>query len=73
MKYISRRYSYEMWGGMRIIFEQAFLLLLMINVVCKCNIASIVYLALVIDYLIRKSKSKAIVYMVYVVGILFFL
>lgn len=73
MKIVSRRYSYEVWGGMRMAFEQVSLVLIMLNVIIKCNIASLIYLSLVTNYLLRKSKQRAMRNMVYVVGILFFL
>lgn len=54
MKAVNRRYSYEMWGSTRLLFEQASLFLLMLNVVIKCNIASLVHLTLVTNYLCRE-------------------
>jgi hypothetical protein len=55
-KMIDRRYSYEMWSGLRLIFEQISLILLLSSVIIKCNIVSLIYLVLVTNYLIRKSK-----------------
>jgi len=55
-KMIDRRYSYEMWSGLRLIFEQISLILLQISVIIKCNIVSLIYLVLVTNYLVRKSK-----------------
>jgi hypothetical protein len=45
----------------------------MLNVVIKCNIASIVYLILVTNYLLREKKQVAMRNMVYWCGLLFFL
>jgi hypothetical protein len=56
---IDRRYSYEMWSGLRLIFEQVSLILLLSSVVIKCNIVSLIYLILVTNYLLRKSKQRA--------------
>lgn len=53
---IDRRYSYEMWSGLRLIFEQVSLILLLSSVIIKCNIVSLIYLILVTNYLLRKSK-----------------
>lgn len=55
-KMIDRRYSYEMWSGLRLIFEQMSLILLLSSVIIKCNIVSLIYLVLVTNYLVRKSK-----------------
>jgi len=56
---IDRRYSYEMWSGLRLIFEQISLILLLSSVIIKCNIVSLIYLILVTNYLLRKSKQRA--------------
>ncbi len=72
MKSVNRRYSYEMWGGIRLLFEQASLFLLMLNVVIKCNIASLIHLTLVTNYLWRENKQTAMRNMVYILGPLFF-
>jgi len=56
MKIVDRRYSYEMWGGLRIVFEQCAFVLLLLNIVIKCNIVSLVYLFLVTNILLRHSK-----------------
>jgi hypothetical protein len=53
---IDRRYCYEMWSGLRLIFEQVSLILLLSSVIIKCNIVSLIYLILVTNYLLRKSK-----------------
>lgn len=55
-KMIDRRYSYEMWSGLRLIFEQISLILLLSSVIIKCNIVSLIYLILVTNYLVRQSK-----------------
>jgi len=73
MKIVNRRYSYEMWGGLRLLFEQMSLMLLLFNVIIKCNIVSLIYLILVTNYLLRRSKEKAMRVMVYTIGAIFIL
>lgn len=71
MKIVNRRYSYEMWGGLRLAFEQLSLMLLLFNVIIKCNIVSLIYLILVTNYLLRNSKQRAMRNMVYIIGTIF--
>lgn len=71
MKVVNRRYSYEMWGGLRLVFEQFSLMLLLFNVIIKCNIVSLIYLILVTNYLLRHSKLRAMRNMVYIIGTVF--
>jgi hypothetical protein len=73
MKIVNRRYSYEMWGGLRLAFEQLSLMLLLFNVIIKCNIVSLIYLILVTNYLLRNSKQRAMRNMVYIIGTIFIL
>jgi hypothetical protein len=62
-----------MWGGLRLLFQQTSLMLLLFNVIIKCNIVSLIYLILVTNYLLRQSKQKAMRNMVYIVGSIFIL
>ena len=62
-----------MWGGLRLLFQQMSLMLLLFNVIIKCNIVSLIYLILVTNYLLRHSKPRAMRNMVYIIGAIFIL
>lgn len=70
-KMISRKYKYSFYTGLRLCWEQLSLLLLLSSVVVKCNVISLVYIWLVINYITSEMKSKAMMTQCWVIGFIF--
>lgn len=55
------------------VFEQSAFFLLLVNIVIKSSIVSLIYLALVTNFIRSSSKQQAMRVMVYTVGTLLFI
>lgn len=65
---VNRKFKYQFIQGLRLVYEQWSLLLLLFSVVVKCNIVSIIYLLLVLNYIRSSNKSKAMIQQAKVIG-----